>query len=153
MGFRDRNRGDHVTGNGRGEIIAAQFIAAKTGQGRGGHIGLYTNGQGDAAAMYATHFFAHHQAVGIIQTHAAKLGGLGDTQQPQVAHFLEYFVDRKTARRFPFFHVGIEFLVHKVTDGTAKFFVFLSENHWKRPVVWLGLPSASLSVVVYEFMG
>ena len=137
MGFGNRDGGHHVAGDGGGQVVTTQFIGAEAGDGWSGHVGLYTHGQRYAATMDAAHFFAHNHAVGVVQPHAAKLFRLGYTEQTQIAHFLEHFMNGETPGVFPFTHMGVQFLVDKIADGTAKFFVFLSELHGRLPVVFV----------------
>ncbi len=89
--------------------------------------------------MYAAHFFAHYQTIGVVQAHTAKFFRLGHTQQAEIPHLLEDVMNRKTPGVLPFTNMGVQFLLHKIADGTAKFFVFLSENHGLVPVVFVAL--------------
>ena len=129
MGLGHRDRGDHVTGDGRGEVVTLDFVGAEPRQGGGGHVGLHADGQRHAAAVGAADFLSDDQAVGIVQAHAAVFLRLGDAEQAQVAHFLEHVVDRETARRFPLRHERIHFFLDKIAHCAAQLFMFLSKQH------------------------
>ena len=129
VGLGHRDRGDHVTGDGRRQVVALELVGAEAGQGGRGHVGLHADGQRHAAAGGAADFLGDDQAVGIIQTHAAVFLGLGDAQQAQVAHLLEHVVDRETSRRFPLRHERVHLFLDKITHRAAQLFMFLSKQH------------------------
>ena len=127
--FGDADAADHLASDCRFEELFAQFIGAKTRQGRGAHIGLHANGHRDAAADDGAELLGSDDRVAVVQTHAAEFLRLGDAQQAEVAGFLENIVDREAAVLFPLFDVRVDFLVDKVTDRAAQLFVFLGEDH------------------------
>ncbi|MNR27911.1 hypothetical protein D3C85_1452070 [compost metagenome] len=90
--------------------------------------------------MDGAELFGGDYRIAVVEAHAAEFLRLGDTQQAQVAGFLENLVDREAAVLFPLLDMRVDFLVDKVTDCAAQLFVFLGEDHCCAPVGGAGPP-------------
>ncbi len=133
-GLAHGNRGHHVARNGGRKKLLAQLVAAKFGEGRGGHIRLHADAHGHAAALNSAHLFCEDNIVAVVQAHAAVGFRFGDAEQAQVTHLFEQFMGGKNTFLFPFADVGVDFALYEASGRAANFIVFLGEAHVDLPI-------------------
>src|SRR5450830_1467841 len=125
-----------IARDGRGQELAAQFVAAEARQRRGAHVGLHANRHGHAAAVDVAQGLGHGQAVAVVQAGAAVGLGLGQAQQAQLPHLLEHLVGRKDLGLFPFVHMGVDLGVDEALERLLDFAVLMGELHGVSPFLW-----------------
>jgi hypothetical protein len=73
------------------------------------------------------------ELVGVIETHAAVLGGLVDAEIALVAHLLEEIVGGEDAGLLPFVDVRVDLAVDEFLHAAANALVLLGEFHGVSP--------------------
>ena len=126
-GLADAEAGDVVAGDRRHQVFAAQLVAAKACQCRCRHVGLHADGHRHTAAVALAQSLGHHHRVAEVQAHAAKLFGVFQSQQSQLAELLENLVRRELPFRFPFGNKGVDLLVAELDDRVFDLAVFSGE--------------------------
>ena len=132
-GLAHADAAHHVAGNGWRQKFAPQFVAAKAGQRRRGHVSLHANRHRDGAAVNVAQRLGHRQRIRVIQPGTAIGLGLGQAQQAQVAELFEDLVRRKHLGGLPLVHMGVDLGVNEALEGILDFQVLVGVMHGLAP--------------------
>ena len=126
VGLGDPEAGDLLARDRGHEVALLLLLGAEQVDRRGRHVRVDRDAHRQAAGVRVDHLLGEHEVAEVVAALAAVLLGVGEAEQPELAHAREHGVRER--RLLPLLGVRRELLGHEGVDRLAQPVVLLRED-------------------------